>query len=183
MAKKKVTNKAKPKKKRSAAVAKVPKKIGRPRFEYSDELADKICLAISTSTYGLKQICQNKKDFPSATMIYSWLNDKQYTYFQNCYARARELQMEMLADQIIELSDRNREGITTTTGVGEFGAFNSETRADNYNRTRLQIDARKWLASKLHAKKFGDLSKVEVTGADGQPLIPITAIEIVHSEK
>lgn len=190
MAKKEKTkpvNKAKPKKKgrvsRKDAVAVPKQKIGRPAWEYSDELADKICNAIAVSDSGLIEICKNTDDFPSPPTIYKWLTMKEHEHFFNKYMHARELQAIRLADQIIELTNKELTTTTSTEGVGEFGEFSSKTKSDNWQRTRLQIEARKWLASKLHPKIFGDKIKQEVTGADGAPLIPIAQIEIVHSDK
>lgn len=69
------------------------------------------------------------------------------------YARAREAQGELYADQIIEIAD------------------NPEIPAD---QKRLQIDARKWQASKLASKKYGD--KIDLNHG-GQPQNPLTVIE------
>ncbi len=190
MAKKEKTkpvNKAKPKKKRHTsrkdAVAVPKQKMGRPAWEYSDKLADRICEALANSTYGLNQVCADKKNFPSPTKIYQWLTTGGHAYFQEKYARAREMQAMRLVDQITELTDKERVYIVETEGTNEFGAYRSKTKSDNWQRTRLQIEARKWMASKLFPKIFGDKIKQEVTGADGQPLIPIAQIEIVHSNK
>lgn len=47
-----------------------------------------------------------------------------------------------------------------------------DARAETVNDkvAKLEIDARKWLASKLLPKMYGDLKKLEHTGADGKPL-------------
>jgi hypothetical protein len=39
---------------------------------------------------------------------------------------------------------------------------------EHVQRSRLRVDARKWLLSKLLPKQYGD--RVEVTGKDGGPL-------------
>ena len=48
----------------------------------------------------------------------------------------------------------------------------TETVVDNeaVQRSRLRIDTRKWLLSKLSPKKYGDVTVI--TGAEGAPLIP-----------
>jgi len=38
------------------------------------------------------------------------------------------------------------------------------------DRSRLMIDARKWLASKLAPKKYGDKVSAELSGPDGGPI-------------
>jgi len=68
------------------------------------------------------------------------------------YARAKFDGLEMLADEIVQLSDECRIGEKwKETKDGNF----KET-GDMVERTKLQIDARKWLLSKLAPKKYGD---------------------------
>ena len=43
-------------------------------------------------------------------------------------------------------------------------------RATDANLARLQIDARKWRASKLRPKIYGDKVQAEISGADGGPI-------------
>ena len=38
------------------------------------------------------------------------------------------------------------------------------------DRSRLMVDAREWLASKLAPKKYGDKVSTEVSGPDGGPI-------------
>ena len=128
------------------------------RGKFNIELFDSICEEIATTDKGLSTICKAKD--VSTTAFYNWINDDDSLVDK--YARARELQAEYLADQIIQLS--NEELISEETTIFDDGQGNektSTTRRDNFNRTRLQIDARKWKASKLAPKKFGE--RVDVT--------------------
>lgn len=43
------------------------------------------------------------------------------------------------------------------------------TTGDTVERARLQVDARKWLLSKLRPDKYGDRTQMELTGKDGGP--------------
>lgn len=82
---------------------------------------------------------------------------------QKRYARAKSASLDALADEIIDLSDECRIGKKTReTKDGTFDEY-----GDMVERSRLQIDARKWLLAKLAPKKYGD--KVELTGQDGGP--------------
>jgi hypothetical protein len=45
----------------------------------------------------------------------------------------------------------------------------TEEHGDTVDRSRLMMDARKWLASKLAPKKYGDKVSAEVSGPDGGP--------------
>jgi hypothetical protein len=79
------------------------------------------------------------------------------------YARAREAGLERLAEEILEIADDS----SHDTKVDERG----NERCDNewVQRSRLKVDARKWLLSKLLPKKYGD--KVDVTSG-GEPIAP-----------
>ena len=58
------------------------------------------------------------------------------------YARAREMQADLMAAQTVTIADE----------------------AQDANLARLRVDARKWYASKLQPKKYGDKIAQEVTG-------------------
>lgn len=49
-------------------------------------------------------------------------------------------------------------------------------------RSRLRIDARKWLASKLAPKKSGDKLAAEVSGPDGGPIQQSLTVEYVRQK-
>lgn len=123
--------------------------------KYTQELAGKICELISTTDRGLRSIC--KELDISTWSIVTWLSNGKHPEFTIQYARAKEMQADVLADQIIELSDNCRLGKSTVdkpTGL-------ETTESDNIQRSRLQVDARKWVASKLAPKKYGE--KLDVT--------------------
>jgi len=129
---------------------------GRPE-KYTEELALSILTEIATTHKSLKKICKENSLAVSTLLI--WLRDNKE--FSLLYARAKESQADLLADEILAIADRERETTETTTTAdssGEETKIKSEftTKKDNIARARLQIDARKWLASKLKPKKYGD---------------------------
>jgi hypothetical protein len=81
---------------------------------------------------------------PNRQTILNWLNDK--AEFVGQYARAREDQAEAHADRIIEIAD-------------------DETIDANHKR--IMVDARKWVASKLKPKRYGDKLDLEHKGEVG----------------
>ena len=131
-------------------------KVGRPS-SYTKEIADKICEILSTTSKSLVSICKSD-EMPSTVTVYSWLNNKDNAEFLNNYTRAREAQADLFVGEIIEIADTERKTKTTNSG-GDFGS--NESEYDNTPRSKLQIDARKWAASKLAPKKYGD--KLDVT--------------------
>jgi hypothetical protein len=125
---------------------------------YTDELGDKICALISTSPYGLSRICAENDDIPKRAWIVQRLFDTPA--FAAKYARAKEAQADLFAEEIIEIADTPVEATKTTLKDGK-----TETvTGDAVDRSRLQVDARKWLAGKLRPKKYGDKLDIEQSG-------------------
>lgn len=139
-----------------APLKKTPKKNGRPS-KYTDKLADKICQMIAQGQ-SVRSICA-KKDMISMQTFFRWLreNDK----FREQYARACEERSYMHAEDIIEIAD-NATNDYMEKLEGDGYIFNSE----NVQRSRLRIDTRKWLMSKLNPKVYGDKLDMTTNGND-----------------
>ncbi len=135
-----------------------PKKKGRPSG-YSEELAAKICEKIVLGL-SLRKICE-AADMPAISSIFKWMGENKA--FSEQYARAKEEQAELLADEIIQIADDGK----NDTYLDEEGR--KKVDHDVVARSRLRVDARKWVASKLKPKKFGD--KLQVGGDEsGAPV-------------
>jgi hypothetical protein len=94
-----------------------------------------------------------------------------YPAFTEQYARAREAQAELYADEIVDIADddRNDYGFKESEdGTGKSGI--AIIMPDNVQRSKLRVDARKWVASKLLPKKYGDKIQATHTGPDDKPL-------------
>jgi len=110
---------------------------GRPKFEYTEQLANEICKAIATSEKGLHLLCKANDHWPHVDTVHQWiLNNKE---FSEKYTRAREEQANFLAEQILEIADNESGDVL---------------------RDKLRTDTRKWVAARLAPKKWGD--KIEV---------------------
>lgn len=69
-----------------------------------------------------------------------------------------------MADEIIDIADDGeRDYIKDAEG-------HETVNYDHISRARLRVDARKWIASKLKPKKYGDKQSVAVTDPDGGPI-------------
>lgn len=84
-----------------------------------------------------------------------WLNEDRA--LAEDYARAREELHEFIAAEILAIADAPVP--SNEKGGADPGAIQKQ---------RLQVDARKWLLSKLAPKKWGD--KIEVSGDSENPL-------------
>ena len=139
--------------------------------KYTEALADIICERIATSSSGIHVICK-EKEMPSPSTIFKWLGEQKT--FSDKYARAREAQAEFLADEIIEIADDTSKDTLISDEGNEYA--NSEW----INRSRLRVDARKWKASKLAPKKYGD--KLDISSEDGLGL-SVTFTETIISKR
>ena len=59
----------------------------------------------------------------------------------------------------------------------------AEEHGDQLDRSRLMVDARKWLASKLAPKKFGDKIDATLSGPDGEPIQEYLTVEYVRQKE
>lgn len=126
---------------------------GRPS-KFTQELANTICSEIMDGN-SIRAICRGVER-PSCTTVFNWLNEKPE--FLEQYTRAREVQAEILADEIIEIADDSGNDKSIDDKGREIVDF------DHINRSRLRVDARKWVAAKLLPKKYGDKQTIEHSG-------------------
>jgi len=125
--------------------------------EEINEVFNKILIEIENGR-ALRKILKDDEDMPSTQTFYKWIDEDVDKSKQ--YARACEVRADAIFDDIIEIAD-DSSGDKIITDNGEI--INSEFVA----RSRIKIDARKWIASKLNPKKYGD--KLDVT-SDNKPI-------------
>jgi len=135
------------------------RKVGRPSL-YTEALATEICRRLAEGE-SLRAICADKA-MPAISTVMGWLFDGNHDEFLEQYARAREAQAEIRADEIVDIADDDTNDFTADK-EGKLVA-NSE----HIQRSRLRVDARKWIAAKLLPKRYGD--KVQHTGDGGGPI-------------
>lgn len=89
-----------------------------------------------------------KGNNPSSRTFYKWLDSDEDKVKQ--YARACEVRAEDIFEDILSIAD-DQTGDKTTLPDGR-EVFNGEFAA----RSRIKIDARKWVLSKMNPKKYGE---------------------------
>lgn len=129
------------------------KKIGRPT-RYSKRLADKIC-ALLAEGRSLRTVCRDPK-MPGASTVFAWL--RKYEDFQQQYARAKEEAADALVEEILDIAD---DGTNDWMKLNIKGREVTTLNKEHVQRSRLRIDTRKWIASKLKPKKYGE--KLDLT--------------------
>ena len=131
------------------------KKIHGNKIEFTDELITRICTIISTSKYGLHRICKANPDLPSVPAILRELSVN--AQFRSHYAHAREAQAEFILDEAYDILDDNS-GDNIQTENGEI------PNHEWISRSKARADFRKWMASRLAPKKYGDKIQTEHSG-------------------
>lgn len=118
---------------------------------YDPKVGDEICERL-TNGESLRRITADEH-MPASSTVFKWLTENEK--FAEQYGRAREAQADTLADEIIDIADDGQ----NDTYKDEDG--NEKTDFDVIARSKLRVEARKWVAAKLKPKKYGD--KIDVT--------------------
>ncbi len=131
---------------------------GRPT-SYTPELGDLICEGIANAR-SLASICNENEDLPTARSVYTWLRSNEE--FLLNYERSKEDQADYLAEEILEIADDSRNDFMDR--LDENGEVSAATKlnSENIQRSRLRVDARKWIASKFKTKRYGDKVHQEI---------------------
>jgi hypothetical protein len=138
----------------SNEVVKTKKKMGRPSI-FTEEIQSEILTQIAEGK-SIRTICK-QDGMPVMSTIFYWLNENEN--FSEQYARAKRESADALVEDIIQMGD--------------------DILAGKYdpNAARVALDAKKWVASKLKPKVYGD--KLDLT-TDGKempaPIIAINAL-------
>lgn len=103
----------------------------------------------------LRTICE-AEDMPDRATIARWL--AQDEAFRAEYGIAREMQAETYADEIVDIADKS---------------FDRDSAA----AAKVKFEARKWVASKLLPKKYGEATLLKHADADGEKLTLTVAAE------
>jgi hypothetical protein len=121
---------------------------------------DAICARISNCEFlsVIAKDCDVSRGY-----LTKWLSSEEN---QSLYAHAREAQADKMAEDILTISD---DGSNDTYETEDGTRINQDVIA----RSRLRVDARKWLAAKMAPKKYGD--KLAVGGSDDMPAIALKA--------
>lgn len=109
---------------------------GRPSL-YTEELGLDICKRLSQGE-SLRSICDDP-EMPDRGTVLNWALDLNCPFFHH-YARARHIQAELFAEEIIGIAD--------------------QATALDAQVARLRVDTRKWVACKLLPKIYGE--KIEI---------------------
>lgn len=130
---------------------------------YSQDIVKKVCERLAQGK-SLRTICK-EEDMPDLSTIFDWLAIKPE--FAEQYARAKEAGAEAWADEIMDIADNGtNDWMEAKKKEGTVVLLDRE----HVERSKLRIESRKWLLSKLKAKKYGE--KLDMT-TNGKDMLPV----------
>jgi hypothetical protein len=94
---------------------------------------DIVCIRIAGGE-SLRAVCELDDALPARETIRGWLRGDQDGELTGQYARARDEQADHYADEIIAIADEEPDP----------------------SKAKVRVDARKWVASKLKPRVYGD---------------------------
>jgi hypothetical protein len=127
---------------------------------FTQKTADLICERLANGE-SIRTICK-AKEMPAQSTIFKWLADN--ASFSEQYARAREAQADLIFEEMFEIADdASNDWMQRKAKEGEESP-GFELNGEHIQRSRLRIDARKWMLSKMAPKKYGDKIDVAHSG-------------------
>ena len=131
--------------------------------KYTPAIANKICERLMQKQ-SLEQICKDPR-MPSIRTVTSWLANPKMVEFREQYYYARRVQAELRVDEIFEIADdQTNDWEKVYNKEGELIDIKPNNEA--IQRSRVRIDTRKWYASKMVPRIYGDTvnHELDVTG-------------------
>lgn len=131
---------------------------GRPTT-YTIEMADQMCEELAQGK-SLRTVCA-PDERPAISTFFKWL--REHPEFSKQYAQAKEEAADMMTEDILDIADDGSNDYVEV--VQKNGEVKTVLNKEHVMRSRLRVDSRKWLASKLKPKKYGDKLDVEHAGS------------------
>ena len=120
------------------------------------KLTEVICTRMAEGE-SLRAICRDD-EMPALGSVFRWVASNQS--FREQYEAAMAQRAESLFEEILEIADETTLD-TLSTEHGE------KPNSEWISRSRLRVDARKWMLSKMLPKKYGE--KLAIGGASDLP--------------
>jgi len=154
------------------------RKVGRPRREYSEDIAEQICERIAKGET-LRSISKDKS-LPDRHIVYRWIDENPE--FASRFALARHCGYDEIADEMLEIANSTIIGETEEISYGPDGMHKKVKREDMLGHRKLQVWTREKLLSKWYPQKYGEKIQQEITGKDGGPLRLDKASELTDEQ-
>lgn len=126
-----------------------------------EKIFDRIIIMISIDGYSIRKCLQQDKT-PNSETFYKWIDEDEIKTKR--YARACEERANILVEEMLEISDDQKNDIYIDKDGFE------QTDHNVIQRSKLRVDTRKWIASKLKPKKYGDSQLLKFADNEGDKL-------------
>jgi hypothetical protein len=127
-----------------------------PPVPYSPERARRFCELVGSTTMTLRQI--GLEVGIHHTLFLAWCG--RYDDLAEQYARARERQMHLRADELLEIADNaTNDWMAVETRAGRIIRVVDHA---HIKRSEVRIRTRQWIMGKFAPKAFGERMQVEV---------------------
>lgn len=138
----------------------MPKHAGGRPTMYTPELADQICEQLASGD-SMRTVSKGKA-MPAMTTMFRWLRENPE--FRKQYEKAKEEAADAFAEEILDIADDGSNDWMIRHGKDDQESW--QLNGEHVQRSRLRIDSRKWIASKLKPKKYGDKIDMTTNGKD-----------------
>lgn len=134
----------------------VKRKRGRPT-RYTNQLADEICAQLAEGL-SLRKVC-DKPDMPNRSTVFRWLRNQED--FRDQYGYAKVESADALFEEVLDIADNGTNDWMEKLDK-DGSCIGWQVNGENIQRSRLRVDARKWMMSKLKPKKYGERQQHDV---------------------
>lgn len=131
--------------------------------KYSIDLAERICVDFATHTMAAIKILDLSPDYPDYTTLCRWRF--RHPEFDAMFTRAIQFQVRLEAEEMKQIADDESDYVYYED---KDGVKRLDSRA-TFERKKIRIDVRKFNATKLARKFYGDSKESDVEPAK-QPI-------------
>lgn len=122
--------------------------------DYCDELANRICELVATTPHGLKKLCSMHDWMPDETTVNLWRF--KHEKFSMQYLSAKQAQMDLVMESLDDVLTENLNWYVDEKG-------NQRIDSPSATIAIAKANNRKWFASKIAPKLYGDRQAVDAT--------------------
>lgn len=142
-------------------VPKEKKQMGAPSTKFCQEMADRICQLLSTNPIGYETLNQIYPELPCKQVVNKWRIEN--SDFASRYFQAKTHQAQILVEEIDSMLPEK-----LNTFVDEKG--NERYDPSSASMMIAKLNNRKWTASRLLPKIYGDAKQVETLTSQNDAL-------------
>ena len=135
------------------------------KTKFTQKLSDDICERISDGQ-SVREITRDES-MPAMSTVFRWLADKDD--FREQYARACTARAEHIFDEMLDIADDGDNDWMERKGRDN-QSIGWQENGEALGRSKIRIDARKWVLGKMNPKKYGEKVTNELVGKDGGPI-------------